>query len=148
MDRRLLKLEEEVHDLKLTIRKQKGIRERRCAVIGGFTPKGGVAIIANQLCIVARTLVSAKSELSAAPVDGDYAHPSAFMVNGMLVSAATSLQNVLEAVASLCHYLQPDSDHQGFVYFSTYPFSVSVPEPHTAAPAAADLHGLSITWPL
>lgn len=104
---------------------QQGIRERSCALISGFTPKGGVATIANQLCIVARILVSAKSELSAATVHGDYAHPSAFVVNGMLVSAATSLQNVLEAVASLCHHLQPDSDHQGDVYFSAYPFSVS-----------------------
>jgi hypothetical protein len=95
-------------------------------VISGFTAKGGVAVIANQLGVVAKTLISVRSELATPPAQGgDFAHPSTFLVNGMLASAATGLQNVLDAVASLCHHLQPDSEHQGIVYFSTYQFSVT-----------------------
>lgn len=105
-----------------------GTRELRHAVIGGFTAKGGLAVITNQLGVVAKTLISVRLEM--APTrgrahDNTYAHPSAFLVNGMLASAATGLQNVLDAVASLCHHLQPDSEHQGIVYFSTYRFSVT-----------------------
>lgn len=87
-------------------------------VMGGFTAKGGVAVITNQLGVVAKTLISARSELATA-------RPSVFLVNGMLASAATGLQTVLDAIASLCHHLQPDSEHTGPVYFSTYQFNVT-----------------------
>lgn len=105
---------------------RQGTREFRRQVMGGFTAKGGVAVIANQLGVVAKTLISARSELATPPAShGDFARPSVFLVNGMLASAATGLQTVLDAVASLCHHLQPDSEHTGPVYFSTYQFNVT-----------------------
>lgn len=70
-------------------------------VIGGFTAKGGVAAIANQLGVVAKTLILVRTELLHAS-DSEFT-PSAFLINGMLASAATGLQNVLDATASLCH---------------------------------------------
>jgi hypothetical protein len=56
---------------------------------------------------------------------GDYVHPSVFVVNGLLASAATGLQAVLDAVASFCHNLEPDDDHVGLLYFNTYLFRVT-----------------------
>lgn len=106
-----------------------GAREFKHTVIQSFTAKGGVAVIANQLAVVARTLITVRQELAIdapnADAKGDFKYPSTFMVNGLLASAITGLQNVLDAVASVCHNLAPDSEHNGIIYFSTYSFAVT-----------------------
>lgn len=104
----------------------RGVRELRTRRVSGFTPEGGIAIITNQLGVVARTLIEARNELIAKdPADTDYAQPSVFVVNGLLCSAATGLQSVLDSVASFCHKLEPDDNHEGFLYFHTYQFRVT-----------------------
>ena len=96
------------------------------AVITGWTEKGGIAVVANQLGAVAKTLIAARNELthSAGPDDG-YAHPSVFVVNGLLVSATTGLQAVMDSVASLCNHLARDEDFSGDIYFDDFPFRVT-----------------------
>jgi hypothetical protein len=102
-------------------------REPRQSIINGFTSKGGIAVIANQLNVVARTLIAARKDLTSEinSDSGSYAHPSIYVVNGLLASATTGLQAVLDAVTSFCHHLEPDEDHEGLVYFNTYPFHVT-----------------------
>jgi hypothetical protein len=104
-----------------------GVREYKHVLIEGFTPKGGIAVVANQLGVVAKTLVRVRNELMPKPSDseGDYAQPSVFVVNGLLVSAATGLQGVMDAVASLCHTYAPDDEHDGLIYFDTYKFRMT-----------------------
>lgn len=113
-----------VEGLELHIRPHKGVRELNRQVIAGFSPKGGVAVIANQLVVVAKTLIAVRNELLPHKRDLDFAQPSVFMVNGLLASAATGLQSVMDAIASFCQRMAPDEDHHAYIYFSTFEFRV------------------------
>jgi hypothetical protein len=85
-----------------------------------------VAVIANQLCVVAKTLIAARNELTfKATQDKNFAHPSVFVVNGLIASASTGLQAVTDAVASFCNHCAPDDEHTGFIYFDTFQFRVT-----------------------
>ena len=94
----------------------------------GWTEKGGIAVVANQLGIVAKTLISARNELNCEATPNEtngLAYPSAFMVNGLLASSTTGLQAVMDSVASLCNDLARDDDFSGDIHFNTFPFCVT-----------------------
>lgn len=101
-------------------------RERKHAVVDGVTPQGVVAVIANQLLIVAETLIKARDDLARfGNVGSDYARPSVFLLNGLMASALIGLQGVHDAIASFCQTQASDEEIQGDIYFSTYPFHVT-----------------------
>ena len=104
---------------------EQGFREKKQHA--GFTPKGVIAVIANQLIIVAETLIKARNELMSS-ISGsteEYARPSVFVLNGLMASALIGLQGVHDAIASFCQQQAPDEEFQGDIYFSTYKFRVT-----------------------
>jgi hypothetical protein len=101
-----------------------GVRERTPTTSDGFTAKGMVAILANQLHDIHSTLIRVRTELSqnAEAVDG-HQRPDDYIVNGLLASAITGLQSIQDGIASFCHHEVPDVLVTGPCYFSTYPFA-------------------------
>ena len=93
-----------------------GTRANGSTVIEGFTEKGGIAVIANQLECVALTLLYARRELFKDAPDG-------FVVNGTLVSALTGLQSILDCIATFCQHYEPDDAlNDAKIYFTSYSF--------------------------
>lgn len=84
----------------------------------GYTPAGGVAILANMLANIGDVLQDVEAELMQ--------EASAWVVNGHLVTGITSLQNVLDAMARFCQHQQPlHKFENGLVYFHSYEFRTS-----------------------
>ena len=103
-----------------------GFREEKKMLISGFTVQGLLAVIANQLIIVAETMIKARNELTKWGEDGTtYACPSTFVLNGLLSSALIGMQGVQDAIATFCQREATDDAINGLFYFSTYPFAVT-----------------------
>jgi hypothetical protein len=102
-----------------------GVRERSATISSGFTPKGLISVLANQLLIIHSTLIQVRNELAPnTQPPGEYQCPDNFVVNGLLASAITGLQAVQDSIASFCHREVPDvAFTKTFLYFSEYPFN-------------------------
>ena len=94
-------------------------REQCNPPVSGYTPQGGVVVIANQLGLVGRLLVNLRNELQVSD-----RHPDSFVVNAYVASAATGLQSIGDAVATFCQHHAPDDTISGYVNFSKYPFGM------------------------
>jgi hypothetical protein len=93
-----------------------------------FTAQGGVAVISNALIRTGITVRECQREMlkPASEGEADAGSCSAWAVNGFLVSAATSLQNDLDRIASFCQFQEPSDDvDTNSVYFRSYTFSTS-----------------------
>jgi hypothetical protein len=85
-----------------------------------------IAVITNQLLVVAKTLIGSRNELEKWGVMQDeYAAPSIFIVNGQMASAILAMQAVQDAIATFCQQQAPDDTIVGLFYFSSYPFRVT-----------------------
>lgn len=103
-----------------------GLRESRQRVISGFTPQGGVAVLVNVLYVVHKLLSDVRDEMSGC--GGAIVAQSVFVSNAWMTLAATTLQNVLDQITAFCHLRAPDPQHDGLLYFSTYPFRITTYE--------------------
>jgi hypothetical protein len=100
-----------------------GIRVEKKKLITRFTVQGLLAVIANQLIIVAETMIKARNEL--ADEGTKFACPSTFVLNGLMSSALIGMQGVQDAIATFCQKQAPDDAINGLFDFSTYAFVVT-----------------------
>lgn len=96
-----------------------GTTVKYAEVMSGYTIQAGVAVIANQLEVVANTLLNARRILFMQEKESQ----CQFTINGLLVSAFLGLQSVMDCIATFCQHHEPDdacSDDK--VYFDGYSF--------------------------
>lgn len=88
-------------------------------VMEGYTDKAGVAVIANQLQVVASTLLQARMLLFMAEKEAQ----CQFTINGLLVSVFMGMQSVMDCIATFCQHHEPDEQWtDDKIYFDQYTF--------------------------
>lgn len=94
-------------------------RETRQYHLGGFTPSGRVAVLANALQVVGSTILEAEKELV-------QQNPSSWSVNGFLLTIIPCLQNLLDNIARACQEFAPIEEFAARdLYFHEFRFSSS-----------------------